>query len=120
MGSSSSTEPSASSARALCGRSAKARATTRPTPTPTRTPSSALRLAYLGTSGYAADVLRALAASEYRPALVVTPPDRRQGRGRRTSPPPVAELAVELGLPLHQTESVNSGESAAAFAEAGI
>ena len=42
-----------------------------------------VRTAYLGTSDFAATVLRRLAGSPHRPALVVTPPDRRQGRGRK-------------------------------------
>jgi len=79
-----------------------------------------LRLAYLGTSDFAATVLRRLADSAYRPALVVTPPDRKQGRGRKLSPPPVASEATELGLELHQTPSVNEPGSLAAIAGAGI
>jgi methionyl-tRNA formyltransferase len=78
------------------------------------------RLAYLGTSEFAATVLRRLAASPQRPALVVTPPDRRRGRGRRLGPPPAAETAQELELPLHQSPDVNSAESIAALEGAGI
>ncbi|HET8813469.1 MAG TPA: methionyl-tRNA formyltransferase, partial [Solirubrobacterales bacterium] len=52
-------------------------------------------------------VLRRLASSPHRPALVVTPPDRRQGRGRKAHPPPAAVAAEELGLDLLQAESVN-------------
>jgi methionyl-tRNA formyltransferase len=70
-----------------------------------------VRTAYLGTSEFAATVLRRLASSPHRPALVVTPPDRRQGRGRKVSPPPTAVAAGELGLELLQAESVN-GEGA--------
>jgi methionyl-tRNA formyltransferase len=66
-----------------------------------------VRTAYLGTSGFAATVLRRLAGSPHSPALVVTPPDRRQGRGRKVSPPPVAITAGELGLELLQAENVN-------------
>jgi methionyl-tRNA formyltransferase len=66
-----------------------------------------LRVAYLGTSPFAVAVLRRLADSPHRPVLVVTPPDRPRGRGRRLAPPPAAEAAKELGLALHQTESVN-------------
>jgi methionyl-tRNA formyltransferase len=66
-----------------------------------------LRTVYLGTSEFAAAVLRRLASSEHRPALVVTRPDRPRGRGRRLASPPVAELARELGIPLDQPESVN-------------
>ncbi len=66
-----------------------------------------MRTAYLGTSEFAATVLRRLAGSPHRPALVVTPPDRRQGRGRKVAPPPAAVAAAELGLELLQAESVN-------------
>jgi methionyl-tRNA formyltransferase len=66
-----------------------------------------LRTAYLGTSEFAAAVLRRLAGSPHRPALVVTPPDRGQGRGRIVAAPPAAEAAKELGLELAQFEDVN-------------
>ena len=66
-----------------------------------------MRTAYLGTSEFAATVLRRLAISPHRPALVVTPPDRRQGRGRKVQPPPAAAAASELGLELLQAENVN-------------
>ena len=66
---------------------------------------------YLGTSEFAATVLRRLAASEHRPALVVTPPDRPQGRGRKLTPPPTATAARELGVKLLQAENVNEGEA---------
>jgi methionyl-tRNA formyltransferase len=62
---------------------------------------------YLGTSDFAATVLRRLASSEHRPALVVTPPDRPQGRGRKLTPPPTAAAARELGIELLQAENVN-------------
>jgi methionyl-tRNA formyltransferase len=70
-----------------------------------------VRTVYLGTSDFAATVLRRVAASEHRPALVVTPPDRRQGRGRHEHPPPAAEAAAELGIDLLQAEDVNGEEA---------
>jgi methionyl-tRNA formyltransferase len=70
-----------------------------------------LKTAYLGTSEFAATVLRRLADSRHKPVLVVTPPDSRKGRGRRSASPPTAEAARELGLGLHQTPDVNSTES---------
>jgi methionyl-tRNA formyltransferase len=74
-----------------------------------------LRTAYLGTSEFAAAVLRRLADSPHRPALVVTPPDSKRGRGRRLAPPPAAEAAREFGLGLHQAPDVNSPESVEAI-----
>jgi methionyl-tRNA formyltransferase len=67
-----------------------------------------VRTAYLGTSDFAAVVLRILAGTPHRPALVVTRPDRPRGRGRRLQPPPVAAAAAELGLELVQPEDVNA------------
>ncbi len=67
-----------------------------------------MRTVYLGTSQFAAVVLRRLAESPHRPTLVVTRPDRPRGRGRKLSPPPVADAARELGIELDQPESVNA------------
>jgi len=66
-----------------------------------------VRTVYLGTSEFAASVLRALAGSAHRPLLVVTPPDRPKGRGRRTQAPPVADAARELEIELLQSADVN-------------
>jgi methionyl-tRNA formyltransferase len=77
-----------------------------------------VRTVYLGTSTFAVDVLGALAASPHRPQLVVTPPDRPQGRGRKVAPPPVARAARGLGLELHQAETVNDERSVARVEQA--
>jgi methionyl-tRNA formyltransferase len=75
---------------------------------------------YLGTSDFAAAILDRLAASErHRPLLVITRPDRPAGRGRRLTPPPVAEKARELGLPLAQPRSVNDEVTRQAIASFG-
>ncbi len=66
-----------------------------------------MRTVFLGTSDFAAAVLARLAASPHRPALVVTRPDAPRGRGRRLSPPPVAEAARALGIDVAQPEKVN-------------
>jgi len=67
-----------------------------------------VKTVYLGTSAFAAAVLRDLAASPHRPQLVVSPPDRPRGRGRKTQPPPVADAAAELGIERLQAEDVNA------------
>jgi methionyl-tRNA formyltransferase len=78
-----------------------------------------LSTAYLGTSAFAAAVLERLAATDHRPALVVTRPDRAAGRGRKLTPPPVATTARELGLEVFQPESVNTAEAGACVAASG-
>jgi methionyl-tRNA formyltransferase len=72
-----------------------------------------VRTVYLGTSEFAAAVLRRLAESAHRPLLAVTPPDRPKGRGRRTQAPPAAETARELEIDLLQTADVNGEETLA-------
>jgi methionyl-tRNA formyltransferase len=64
---------------------------------------------YLGTSDFAATVLRRLADSPHKPSLVVAPPDRPRGRGRQLQPPPAAAAAAELGIELLQATNVNEG-----------
>jgi methionyl-tRNA formyltransferase len=72
-----------------------------------------LSVVYLGTSDFAAAVLERLAAEpSHRPALVVTRPDRKSGRGRHPSSPPVADAARRLGLALAQPERVNEPDTA--------
>ncbi|HEY5188439.1 MAG TPA: methionyl-tRNA formyltransferase [Solirubrobacteraceae bacterium] len=77
-----------------------------------------MRTVYLGTSEFAAAVLRTLARSDHRPALVVTRPDRPRGRGRRLAAPPVAEAARELEIDLLQPEQVNDEPTRARIAAA--
>lgn len=76
-----------------------------------------MRTAFLGTSAFAAAVLRRLAGSEHRPELVITRPDRPRGRGRRLAAPPVADAARELGIPVEQPASVNDEASCGRLAK---
>jgi methionyl-tRNA formyltransferase len=83
-----------------------------------------LTTVYLGTSEFAVAVLRRLAASPHRPVLVVTPPDRPRGRGRKLATPPAAAATGELGIELHQTGRVSEQGSVerirASGAEVGV
>lgn len=69
------------------------------------------RTVFLGTSEFAAAVLRRLAESAHRPALVATRPDRPRGRGQRLAAPPAADVARELGIDLLQTPDVVEQDS---------
>ncbi|MBV8953993.1 MAG: methionyl-tRNA formyltransferase [Solirubrobacterales bacterium] len=77
-----------------------------------------MRTVFLGTSEFAAAVLRRLANSPHRPALVFTRPDRPRGRGRKLAAPPVATAAHELGLEVEQPESINGDAARARIADA--
>jgi methionyl-tRNA formyltransferase len=79
-----------------------------------------LSTVFIGTSDFAAAVLEHLARSEsQRPSLVLTRRDSPRGRGRRLTPPPVAERARELGIPVEQPASVNDPQARALIAQAG-
>jgi methionyl-tRNA formyltransferase len=77
-----------------------------------------LRTVFIGTSEFAAAVLRALADSPHRPLLVVTRPDRPRGRGQRLAAPEVARTAHELGIAASQPESVNDEQAQDLIADA--
>ncbi|MEW6071351.1 MAG: methionyl-tRNA formyltransferase [Planctomycetota bacterium] len=65
-----------------------------------------MRLVFLGSPPFATPVLGRLAASLFRPLLVVTPPGRPQGRGRKLVPSPVAALARAEGIDVCEPVSV--------------
>jgi methionyl-tRNA formyltransferase len=67
------------------------------------------RLVYLGTPSLAVPPLEALVAAGGEVGLVVTRPDRRRGRGSATTPSPVKEAALSLGLPVaHRLDEVRT------------
>lgn len=70
-----------------------------------------LRIAFAGTPEFALAALAALAASPHRVVGVWTQPDRPAGRGRKLSPSPVKQRALELALPVHQPESLKPEET---------
>ena len=74
---------------------------------------------FLGTSEFAGTVLDILAASDQRPELVVTLPDRRRGRGRREQASPVADKAAALGIEVLKSGNVNEGEDLGRILEVG-
>ncbi|MGI9597690.1 MAG: methionyl-tRNA formyltransferase [Acidimicrobiales bacterium] len=63
-------------------------------------PSDIQRIVFLGTPDVSAVSLRALVVAGFDIPLVVSRPDRRRGRGSRSTPSPVKEAAIELELPV--------------------
>lgn len=63
------------------------------------------RIAFLGTPIFAAEVLRILAASPYRPGLVVTEPNKPVGRKQIVTPPATKLAARELNIEVAQPGS---------------
>ena len=71
-----------------------------------------LRLAFMGTPQFAVPALGALLDAGHDIVGVYTQPDRRSGRGRRLSAPPVKEFAEGRGLPVFQPASLREDTAA--------
>lgn len=57
-----------------------------------------MRLAFLGTAGFAVPALHALLQSDHQLVAVVTGPDKPAGRGRKLTPTPVKQAALDAGF----------------------
>ena len=68
------------------------------------------QVVFMGTPDFAVPVLEAL-DKEHHVAGVVTQPDRPAGRGRRLTPSPVKEAALDHSLPLFQPRSLRTPEA---------
>ena len=79
----------------------------------------ALRIAFLGTAGFAVPSLRACLDAGCDVAAVVTQPDRPGDRGR-PAPRPVGDLARERGLRLLQPQRVREPEATAKVLTLGV
>jgi len=60
------------------------------------------RIIFAGTPDFSVPPLHALLASPHQVVGVYTQPDRPAGRGRKLSPSPVKEVAVDAGIPVYQ------------------
>jgi methionyl-tRNA formyltransferase len=63
---------------------------------------------FMGTPQFAVPALKALHKNDQDIALVVTQPDRPKGRGRKLTPSPVKEMAMNLGCSVIQPPSVRT------------
>jgi len=69
-----------------------------------------MKLVFCGTPMFAVPSLERLAAAGFEIHLVVTQPDRPQGRGMALTAPPVKQSALKLGLPVIQPEKIKKNE----------
>ncbi len=65
----------------------------------------AYKTVFMGSPDFAVRILAELNA-HFEVCGVVTQPDKPAGRGKRLTPPPVKQLALELGLPMIQPEKM--------------
>lgn len=68
------------------------------------------RVVFMGTPDFAVPSLEALCA-HHQVALVITQPDRKQGRGQKLSSPPVKTVALRHELPIWQPETLRTPEA---------
>ena len=67
-----------------------------------------MKLVFCGTPQFAVPSLEALTAAGFDVRLVVTQPDRPQGRGMTVTAPPVKQTAEKLNLPVIQPEKIKA------------
>ncbi|EOD01314.1 methionyl-tRNA formyltransferase [Caldisalinibacter kiritimatiensis] len=70
-----------------------------------------MKVVFMGTPEFAVPTLEHLYQEGYDVSLVVTQPDRPKGRGKKLSPPPVKEKALEYGIEVYQPKNVNTSDS---------
>lgn len=68
------------------------------------------QIIFMGTPQFAVPALKALHKNDQNIALVITQPDRPKGRGRKLTPSPVKETALNLGYSVIQPSSVRTAE----------
>src|SRR5690606_14033777 len=66
------------------------------------------RVVFMGTPEFAVPTLRSLLDGPDEVVGVVTNPDRRAGRGKVLTPPPVKVAALEAGVPVLQPKSART------------
>ncbi len=69
-----------------------------------------MKLVFCGTPQFAVPARERLVASGFDVQLVVTQPDRPQGRGMELTAPPVKQAAQKLGLPVIQPDKIKRNE----------
>ncbi|MCG6967913.1 MAG: methionyl-tRNA formyltransferase [Chromatiaceae bacterium] len=74
------------------------------------------RIIFAGTPEFSVPPLRALLGSAHRVVAAYTQPDRPAGRGRKLSPSPVKEVAMDAGIPVYQPVNFKDPASIAELA----
>jgi len=64
-----------------------------------------MRIIFAGTPDFAAQTLEALLTTEHTVCAVYTQPDRPAGRGRKLTPSPVKQIALDHHLPVEQPDN---------------
>ena len=70
-----------------------------------------MKIIFWGTPKYAAENLINIVKAGYEVIGVVTQPDRKRGRGKKLSPTPVKQTAIDLGIPSFATKSISKDQN---------
>lgn len=72
-----------------------------------------MNVIFMGTPDFAVGALEAVLKAGHTVQLVVTQPDKAQGRSKELKPPAVKVCALEHGLPVFQPEKIKKAEEVA-------
>ena len=70
-----------------------------------------MKIVFWGTPKYAAENLINIVNSGYEVIAVVTQPDRKRGRGKKLTPSPVKQTAIDLGIRVLTTPSIRKDQN---------
>jgi len=69
---------------------------------------SPLKIIFAGSGEFGLPTLAAIADAGHHVVQVVSQPDRPAGRGRKLTPTPIAQFALDRALPLERTDNINA------------
>ncbi len=70
-----------------------------------------MKVIFWGTPKYAAESLKSIIKAGHEIVAVITQPDRKRGRGKKLTPSPVKELALNNEIPVYTTFSIKKDET---------
>jgi methionyl-tRNA formyltransferase len=76
-----------------------------------------MRVVFAGTPDFSVPILQAVLDSRHSVLAVYSQPDRPSGRGRKLTPGPVKQLALQHHIPVFQPPTLNSAEARQELAE---
>ena len=70
-----------------------------------------MKIVFWGTPKYSAENLITIVNAGYKVIAVVTQPDRKRNRGKKLSPSPVKQAAIDFGIPVYTTQSISKDQN---------
>ncbi len=69
------------------------------------------KILFMGSGEFAAEILKKLADSEFKPMAVITQPDKPVGRSQTLSPSLAKKIAVDFGLEIREPKTLKNTET---------